>query len=1008
MALSTAVDAATESFYAWELRGRGWWLAPYPVDLEPPHRPFLILPVQAPDTTTPIDDGKRPTLLSALVERVQRALRPPPPTPALSPERFEEQEPFPLAFAVALASFTIHVPDGFRSDPELASAIIRAIARIGRPIAFELIGHAGGVCIQLTLSEDDAESVETLLSSYVPEATIVRGEDRLVAHWGSERSHFILDVGLANEFFLPIAIASNFDIDPLIPLIGALAQTRADETLVLQVLFQHTVNGWTKSIQSALVDERGEDVVVDAPTFKGLATEKTSTPLLAVVMRVGANARSSDRTRELIVSTEAYVRQFERAGANSFIALAGDDALADEHEQSFLRRESFRTGMLLSLDELAQLVHVPDRSVANRALMRQTKQSKLLPTEARDHAFILGENMHRGARAAVSIAHEARLAHMHVIGASGVGKSTLLLNLITQDIEQHRGLLVLDPHGDLIDEVIARIPAARNGDVCLLDPADPDHAVGFNVLRATDEIEKNLIASDMIDIFRRLSTSWGDAMTTVLGNAVLALLDHPQSGTLVELRRFLIDSEWRRAYLRQLPDPHVRFFWDKEFPLIGARSIGPILTRLDQFLRPKLLRQIVSQRDGALDLARMVVRKQIVLAKLSQGLIGRENAYLLGSLLISKVHQVALGRQQLSTPLRHPFHCYVDECQHFVTQSMASLLSEARKYGVGFTLAHQTLAQLASTPEVAAALLGNAYTRIVFRVGDDDAKKLSEGFSSFTAHDLRSLARGESIVRMGSAQHDFNLRVLPKSVVADEAAIEQALAVRVQSRSSFAVPRSEVEDVYPVSVGAEPAAPPELRSSPVVPVGPSPQPKISATPRSVTQRIKPNDLPTSGRGGQEHKYLQHLVKRLAEERGFRATIEDPGEGGTSVDVVLRRGDETIGVEISVSTSVEHEIENLKKCAGLDYTRMLFIAKALSKRDRVATAAKTIVGDRPFAAVAPEGLAEYFDRMTLPMEAASSTVRGYSVRVSRTRVTPEDALAKRKAVAGVLARVTKGG
>jgi Type IV secretion-system coupling protein DNA-binding domain len=1010
---TTSVGLVTESFYAWELRGRGWTVAPYPVDLEPPHRPFFVLPDGAASAAAAYDDGKRPTLISSVVDWSARLFAPAPVAPA-PVEPFAEQEPFPLDAdrETALVSLSVSVPPDFASDPALAIAIIRSLLHSAQPAAFEVIGLAGVVSLQFTIEENDATHVESMLLGYLPSATINRAPDLLVEQWDGARPSLVVDLGLANEFFLPIKTLRSFAVDPLIPLVAALGEAEKGETVVFQVLFQRSVNGWGKTIREALVDEHGDAVFLDAPGFTRLAGEKTSSPLVAAVVRIGVCAESSARVHRLIQSALAYSAQFERGDGNGFIPLSNDGYDDSDHVTALLRRESFRTGILLSVDELIQLVHVPDRSVRDRALLRASKREKLLPGEARGPGLCLGVNTHRGVEVQASIPREARASHVHVIGATGTGKSTLLLNLIADDIARGYGVCVLDPHGDLVDDVLARMPDDRRADVCLLDPADPDYAVGFNVLKATSEVEKNLLASDMVAIFRRHSTSWGDAMSTVLGNTVLALLESPHGGTLLTLRRFLADDRFRRDYIAVIADPYVQHFWEKEYPLIGARSLGPILTRLDQFLRPRLLREVLGQQEAKLDVGSMVEGRGIILARLAQGGIGTENAHLLGSLLLTKLHQAVLARQELPPSLRHPHYVYIDECQHFIGESVGALLSEARKFGVGFTLAHQYLGQLDGVPGVQDALRTNAHTRIMFRAGDDDAKELAAGCSFFEASDLLSLSRGEAVVRLGTSDRDFNLRVLPRDEVTQKIAEERMAEIRARSRKRFGTSRTTLADMLPSRESEKEVLKPaqEDPTSMAAPVPASPIPTALAAPPhqpAIPKRAaKPAAPPTLGRGGKEHKYLQYLVKRLAEERGFRATIEEQGEGSESVDVVLRRGELAIGVEISISTSVEHEVANLSKCAGLGFAHLLFITQEKRKRDAVARAAADVLGDCAFLALAPEDIVSALDALAAPPPAAESVVRGYTVRVSRQRITPEEALARRKAVARVIARSAK--
>ncbi len=249
-------------------------------------------------------------------------------------------------------------------------------------------------------------------------------------------------------------------------------------------------------------------------------------------------------------------------------------------------------------------------------------------------------------------------------------------------------------------------------------------------------------------------------MTAVLANAIMVFLESRRGGTLVDLRRFLIEEDFRKEILATVADPHVTSFWETEFPmLIGKRPQAPILTRLDTFLRSRLVRNVVTARRPRLDFREVTDGGLIFLGKLASGAIGEENAALLGSLLVSKIHQVTMARSRQEASTRRPFFLYIDEFHHVATPSMASLFSGVRKYGLGLTVAHQDLHQLhASVPEVERSLLANAYTRVCFRVGEADARQLEKGFAFFDPDDLMGLSIGEAICRAGSRDADFNLK----------------------------------------------------------------------------------------------------------------------------------------------------------------------------------------------------------------------------------------------------------
>ena len=518
---------------------------------------------------------------------------------------------------------------------------------------------------------------------------------------------------------------------------------------------------------------------MDAPEMVPLAKEKIGSPLFGVVIRVVGQSSIEGRGRNIATHIGDALIRMSTSKGNHLIALSNSDFTVQKFAQDLALRRSHRLGMLLNSKELATLIHLPSASVVSSKLQANTRKTKLSPKITLGHEFFLGHNEHNGEYQRVSLEPSQRLKHTHVIGATGTGKSTFLLGSIVQDIRNGEGVAVLDPHGDLIENILPWIPEERMNDVIIFDPADAEYPVGFNILSVHSEIEKDILSSDLVAVFRRLSTSWGDQMNSVFANAILAFLESDTGGTLIDLRRFLIEKPFREAFLKTVTDLNIVYYWQKEFPLLRSNSIAPILTRLDTFLRPKLIRNMVAQKKG-LNFEDILDSKKILLIKLSQGLIGTENSYLLGTFIVSKIQQTAMARQAKAKTDRSDFYLYIDEFQYFITPSMSSILSGARKYHLGLILAHQDMQQLLKQDsELASSVISNAGTRICFRVGDIDAKKFEDGFSFFDAKDLQNLGTGEAIVRVDRPEFDFSLEI----EALEEVPQEQSR--RSQSRSLF-------------------------------------------------------------------------------------------------------------------------------------------------------------------------------------------------------------------------------
>jgi hypothetical protein len=991
MSEPTLPERLTEQFYAWELRGRGWQEFAYPVALEPPYVPFpgYFLPSIK-------DDGHRPSFLSRIVA---------PPRPVEEPPEIEEPDPEAFETDEPLIECVVSLPREAEVKAESAERFLLALSASELPLAFEIVGLHDQLRVQLAARSPDAGLLSNQLRAFFPEVSISGEPAGLRETWTAAPGETVLvHFGLAREFMLPLHSFRSLDPDPLLPLFGAMAELEAGEAGLVQMIFERVREDWAASVMHAVHSPRGEPFFADYPQLTKAAGEKVSRPLFAACLRVAAKSGDRSGAWRIVRDLAGALTHFGTPIANELLPLAAEEGEA-AREQLF-ERVSRRPGMIVASDELAAIAHLPSASVKVSKLLREIRRSKTVPALSQGLGILLGENVHHGKVVPVRLPPELRLRHLHVIGASGSGKSTLLIDLIVQDIEEGRGVGVLDPQGDLVDELVGRIPAERLQDAILFDPADTGYPVAWNILEAHSELERTLLASDLVGIFRRFSTSWGDQMTSVLGNAVLVLLENPGS-TLLDLREFLVDKQTRERLLGAVDDPYLLSYFRHEFALAAGKSVGSILTRLDGFLRSKTVRQIVGARESRLDLRSVVDQGQIFLARLSQGAIGEENAALLGSLLVSKFHQITMSRQEVKREERRPFFLYADECQEVATSSMALLLSGARKYGLGLILAHQDLRQLdAKTPEVGAALMGNAGTRVAFRVGERDAKVLAEGLSFFGPADLMSLRVGEAIARIDNSQGDCNLKTYLLPPIAEEVSGQRREAISARSRERYAVRRAEPERApEPAREVTPPAGPAAASMAPSVQAAPAPAPPPPAPARE--RRATPEAPAALGRGGPEHQYLQELVKRWGEAKGYRATVEEPLASGGKVDVALRREGHALACEISVTSSVAQEIGNVEKClaAGFDEVVLLALNRATLARVREALASRL----PPEAAsrarcLSPEEFFTFLDAPAPPPE--ETMVAGYKVKVKYRPAEGEAASHKSKAVTDLILKSLK--
>lgn len=1004
----------TAQFYAWEQRGRGWKVFGEPVHLESEFIPFFGH--TPPERVEQIDTGRRPRFFPGLQETL--GLYKKPSSDGLGDEVFAKLEEtysldaYTYGDSIEISELQVNFEKDTRILFDSIEQLLLMISACEGIIGFEIFGSGEKITIQFVCPRENSSSIKSFISTYAPGVVVNESVNALKSAIDFEKSAYAVDLGLKDEFMRPLRVWNKFDPDPLTGCIASFESLNYGEFGMLQVLFQKAANPWADSVYRSVTDGSGGPFFEDSLDMLPLAKEKVSSPLFAVVIRAIGQAETEERAISISQQIAQSLVSFHRSGSNILIPLTGEVSCdADD----VLFRRSRRIGMLLNSNELASMVHIPDRSVVSPKLRAYSGKTKQAPKEVIGQQFELGTNSHLGKETIVTLSDPLRLRHMHVIGVTGTGKSSLLLNLITQDIEHGRGITVLDPHGDLIEEVISHIPDERLKDVVLVDPSDSEYPIGLNLLSAYSEPEKTILASDLVALFRRFATSWGDQMTSVLANAITAILESHNGGTLIDLRRILVEPGFRNKFLQTVDDPNIQYYWKNEYPLLRTNAVAPILTRLDTFLRPKLIRNMMAQKEG-LDFRDILNSQKILLVKLAQGLIGEENSYLLGTLFVAKLNQAAQSRQNQPPDQRKPYYLYIDEFQNFITPSMSSILSGARKYGLGLILAHQDLDQLArKDSELANSVLSNPAIRVCFRCGDKDASKLEDGFSYFDSTDLQNLGVGQSIVRVGQKDHDFNLSftLLPKEekVIADE----KQNKVIDHCRSVYALHQSKVEELLKDALQVQTVHPkstktqkPEIEDKPITePTIVLPE-KVLVKEKSVlnlnveAQQFIAKEIEKEKQ--KEHRFIQEYIKSVAEARNFKAVFEEPINDKTGkVDVSLLRDELKIACEISVTNTIEYEVQNILKCFKANYPLVFMISSDSKHLNAIRELAVTTIDSSLHNRVYFVSKDEFVDQLDLllahQIQPTETRAKGYRVKVKYIGST--DSLAQQKTLKDIV-------
>lgn len=591
---------------------------------------------------------------------------------------------------------------------------------------------------------------------------------------------------------------------------GILKRVRDGEKPAIAIRKSTAMGDVFETVKDALFSKKkSEESSIKMPTVDQDAVElfsrKIERAIVPTNIRIAVSAESDVRAAQIMNEIEAGFHQFEDTKGNTFTFARKEGAAARSTLKAFSFREfNPKTALPLSFAELATIMHVPENGVESSPQFKQSRaKGAPAPLDLPQHGTLLGVNSYRNVETKVFLTPEDRLRHFYIIGQTGTGKTTLMKNMIVQDIEQGAGVCMIDPHGTDVADVLGMIPDSRKDDVIYFDPSYMDEVVGLNMLEydPAHPEQKTFVVNELFSIFQKLygsvPESMGPMFEQYFRNATLLVLEDPESGsTLLDISRVMSDAAFRTKKLEKARNPVVVQFWTEIATKAGGEAalenIVPYITsKFDIFTANDYMRPIIGQQHSAFNFRTLMDERKILLVNLSKGRLGEINANLIGMIIVGKILMAALSRVDDRSKGYPPFYLHMDEFQNVTTDSISAILSEARKYKLGLTLAHQFIAQI--DEKIRDSIFGNVGSIAAFRVGPDDADALASQFEPvFEANDLMNIENRHAYVRVladGTPTRPFNI----KTMAPKEPDIDRVAALMRHSYDRYGVPRRKVE-----------------------------------------------------------------------------------------------------------------------------------------------------------------------------------------------------------------------
>jgi hypothetical protein len=624
-------------------------------------------------------------------------------------------------------------------------------------ISLEIVGKKADIRFFVSMPKKLRDMVEKQIYSYYPQADILLTEEPNIFSENGKVAYAALrqkDVP-----YYPIKTFRELPTDPISNITSALSKMGDNEGGMVQIIIRPASSDWKKAGKSYVASTKKSEASPDKATFKvdsktlEKIDEKCSRPGFETVIRLVVASDNKESADIHLRNLKTVFSQF----SSDLNTISGAKILFKSlFMVDFIYKffpivdfPFYKNISIFTSDEIASIFHFPNKTVETPHISwlkaKSAPVSSEIPT---DVGTYIGQGYYRGVRRPVRIGYEDRRRHMYVIGKTGTGKSELLQDMAVQDIREGKGVCVIDPHGDLIENILRYIPSERAEDVIYFDPGDLERPMGLNLLEAKDEQQKHFIATSIINLMYKL---YDPQRTGIIGprfehavrNAMLTVMCD-EGSTFIEIVRILTDTKYVQELLPKVDDPIVRRYWTDQIAQTSdfhkSETLDYIVSKFGRFVTNKMMRNIIGQSKSAFDFRNVMDEGKILLVNLSKGKLGEENSNFLGLVLIPKLLVAAMSRQDIPESSRRDFYLYVDEFQNFATPDFATILSEARKYHLSLTVANQFIGQM--DEEVKNAIFGNVGTVMSFRTGVTDASYLAHEFQPvFGESDLINIDR---------------------------------------------------------------------------------------------------------------------------------------------------------------------------------------------------------------------------------------------------------------------------